>query len=59
MLKAKSDHAGPRLMVAPRPCPCPGIRQMFVIGDLVGRDKLPGVAQDARCRAQVPACRTE
>ncbi|MFG1932216.1 NAD(P)/FAD-dependent oxidoreductase [Mycobacterium sp. NPDC048908] len=45
VLGAQSDHAG-RIAVDPELC-VPGRREVFVIGDLAGRDHLPGVAENA------------
>ncbi|MDT5336010.1 MAG: hypothetical protein QOD90_1515 [Mycobacterium sp.] len=45
VLGATMDHAG-RIAVDPD-LTVPGHREVFVIGDLVGRDKLPGVAENA------------
>ncbi len=45
VLDAKSDHAG-RIAVA-ADLSVPGHPEIFVIGDLVGRDNLPGVAENA------------
>jgi NADH dehydrogenase len=45
VLGATSDHAG-RIAVD-ADLTVPGHREVFVIGDLVGRDKLPGVAENA------------
>ena len=45
VLEAKSDHAG-RIAVA-ADLSVPGHPEIFVIGDLVGRDNLPGVAENA------------
>jgi NADH dehydrogenase len=45
VLEAKSDHAG-RIAVA-ADLSVPGYPEIFVIGDLVGRDNLPGVAENA------------
>ena len=45
VLGATSDHAG-RIAVAPD-LTVPGHPEVFVIGDLVGRDHLPGVAENA------------
>lgn len=45
VLEAKSDHAG-RIAVEDD-LSVPGHPEIFVIGDLVGRDKLPGVAENA------------
>ena len=45
VLEAKSDHAG-RIAVA-ADLTVPGHPEIFVIGDLVGRDNLPGVAENA------------
>jgi NADH:ubiquinone reductase (H+-translocating) len=45
VLSAPSDHAG-RIAVEPD-LSVPGHPNVFVIGDLVGRDKLPGVAENA------------
>jgi NADH dehydrogenase len=45
VLEAKSDHAG-RIAVE-ADLSVPGHPEIFVIGDLVGRDHLPGVAENA------------
>ncbi|WP_284234758.1 NAD(P)/FAD-dependent oxidoreductase [Mycobacterium antarcticum] len=45
VLGAKTDHAG-RIAVD-ADLSVPGHREIFVIGDLVGRDHLPGVAENA------------
>lgn len=45
VLGAQTDRAG-RIAVAPD-LSVPGHPEVFVIGDLVGRDKLPGVAENA------------
>src|SRR6476660_7645382 len=45
VLEAKSDHAG-RIAVA-ADLSVPGHPEIFVVGDLVGRDNLPGVAENA------------
>ncbi|MDV3126436.1 NAD(P)/FAD-dependent oxidoreductase [Mycobacterium sp. 21AC1] len=45
VLEAPSDRAG-RIAVEPD-LSVPGHPEIFVIGDLVGRDKLPGVAENA------------
>ena len=45
VLEAKSDHAG-RIAVE-ADLSVPGHPEIFVIGDLVGRDNLPGVAENA------------
>jgi len=45
VLEAESDHAG-RIAVA-ADLSMPGHPEIFVIGDLVGRDNLPGVAENA------------
>ncbi len=45
VLGAESDHAG-RIAVD-SDLSVPGHREIFVIGDLVGRDHLPGVAENA------------
>lgn len=45
VLEAESDHAG-RIAVE-ADLSVPGHREIFVIGDLVGRDNLPGVAENA------------
>ncbi len=45
VLEAKSDHAG-RIAVD-ADLSVPGHPEIFVIGDLVGRDNLPGVAENA------------
>jgi NADH dehydrogenase len=45
VLGAESDHAG-RIAVD-ADLSVPGHRDVFVVGDLVGRDKLPGVAENA------------
>jgi NADH dehydrogenase len=45
VLDVKSDHAG-RIEVE-ADLSVPGYPEIFVIGDLVGRDKLPGVAENA------------
>ena len=45
VLNAESDHAG-RIAVE-ADLSVPGHPEIFVIGDLVGRDKLPGVAENA------------
>lgn len=45
VLGATSDHAG-RIEVGPD-LSVPGYPEIFVIGDLVGRDNLPGVAENA------------
>ena len=45
VLGATSDHAGRVAVEAD--LSVPGHRNVFVIGDLVGRDKLPGVAENA------------
>ncbi len=45
VLGATTDHAG-RIAVD-ADLSVPGHREVFVIGDLVGRDKLPGVAENA------------
>ena len=45
VLEAQSDHAG-RIAVA-ADLSVPGHPEIFVIGDLVGRDNLPGVAENA------------
>jgi NADH dehydrogenase len=45
VLGAESDHAG-RIAVEPD-LSVPGHPEVFVIGDLVGRDRLPGVAENA------------
>lgn len=45
MLGATSDHAG-RIAVEPD-LTVPGHPEVFVVGDLVGRDHLPGVAENA------------
>ncbi len=45
VLGADTDHAG-RIAVD-ADLSVPGHREVFVIGDLVGRDKLPGVAENA------------
>ena len=45
VLGAETDRAG-RIAVAPD-LSVPGHPEVFVIGDLVGRDKLPGVAENA------------
>jgi NADH:ubiquinone reductase (H+-translocating) len=45
VLGAASDHAG-RIAVGPD-LSLPGHPEIFVIGDLVGRDHLPGVAENA------------
>jgi NADH dehydrogenase len=45
VLGATSDHAG-RIAVD-ADLTVPGHQEVFVIGDLVGRDKLPGVAENA------------
>ncbi len=45
VLGAKTDHGG-RIAVD-ADLTVPGHREVFVIGDLVGRDKLPGVAENA------------
>jgi NADH dehydrogenase len=45
VLKAESDHAG-RIAVE-ADLSVPGHPEIFVLGDLVGRDNLPGVAENA------------
>ncbi|MGE0216875.1 MAG: NAD(P)/FAD-dependent oxidoreductase [Mycolicibacterium sp.] len=45
VLGAESDRSG-RIVVEPD-LSVPGYPEIFVIGDLVGRDKLPGVAENA------------
>ncbi|MHC9293017.1 NAD(P)/FAD-dependent oxidoreductase [Mycobacterium sp. LTG2003] len=45
VLEAKSDRSG-RIEVDPD-LSVPGHPEIFVVGDLVGRDKLPGVAENA------------
>jgi NADH:ubiquinone reductase (H+-translocating) len=45
VLGATSDHAG-RIAVEPD-LTVPGYPEIFVVGDLVGRDHLPGVAENA------------
>jgi NADH dehydrogenase len=45
VLEAESDHAG-RIAVAPD-LSVPGHPEIFVVGDLAGRDHLPGVAENA------------
>ncbi len=45
VLGAKSDHAG-RIAVQPD-LSVPGHPEVFVVGDLAGRDRVPGVAENA------------